>query len=1321
MKKTIRTYSRRMLSVMMAALMLLTAWVFVAPETAVPQAEAVNAVNTGFTASIRSHNCSGSHITIESVSASVSNISSTGFTVNVSVRAHADNGDASTWGTTRSWSGTVYVNVNGVNAGSINGSGSAEMFQLGDGTKDCSWSGSFGVTRSINSIYIDGTSSVDIPASGSSTATFTAYPLDQFGVKKDGNISFSNNGGFSGSTSSGSSQDTYTMTLPASKRTAAASKSYTITASCGGKSATKTLTTYSKYRFTYTGNGGTLGSPSYYDARYGSTVGNNFPTTGTRIGYEFIGMSTAGTSNYDATKPSTFSGKLTSSQTMTADTTYKGTWWAKNVNVTYLNNDGSVVVQNGITYKDRQGKYDKSAEFLSTSQAPDRTQMNYVYPPGVNNQGTYTYHFARWEVVSAKQYTTANSNAQTDYSALVGTEYGDDVLKGDTVFQAIYEIDGNTPHDYTVNYYNGSATPWKSDSWHYRDSATNYTATKASDNTYSYTFKGWATRLLANDTQYIYDPEDGTFDDGNSHSLITDFTVYHDMNLVAVYEKAYIPYTVNFVYTDRTDNPDGTYSYTLAQSHPQTYRYGDAIVAPVYNTDFFDYVGTVEGQAGNLPGKTYRFIGWDNDPATNVSANVTYTAQYEEVDVPFTVQFVDEDGTVINENNTSFSYGTDISAVAAAAYNALAGKTYRDDDYEYTFDGWDKEVQVVKDNAVYTAVYSRSRLYPVTFINEGNEVTTWKGVEGESIPALPNDIAEPEKPGDDYAEHYDFAGWAEVPYDAANPAAVSGNLAVEARPMTLYAQYDCTPINYVVNFKYYDRTDGAIKDHAQTYKFGDPIAEPTDEDRFIFEEVDGEMVNTGVSYQDETFYYAFGTWDNPVQATVSTSIPFVTDEDTGNRVVTYTANYRQSYVYYKVTWLFENGEKVNGKNYKEESYIFNERIRVPYGNPPTSQVSSDPNFTYIFDQWVLAEENNGTWTAVADGAFVPGTRIEAGKTYAYLPTFKLAANVIPLTIIVGEETETKQLTYGTTIRDPELLPDPAPASSNADGHFGFVKWVYVGGDHDGEEVGATDTLTAATTIKAIFEQKAHTYKLFEVTEAPTFTTDGEAIFECEVCHYIPMTDGETPQPVPVNLGTLADDVNPQTRLYVKDDHWNSVDGLTDIAEPAKPVALNSMVIINGADTADVTKVYVNKYDLSVMTAAGYAAAANQADYIELTFDSGVAEGSRVQQIYFATAEYGSTPLENQLETLTWQQAYQYDADNPTEANISGTLADAGFTEDDNDKKFVVYVKVVDGMGNVAYINSALLQLDTVAPVVTLDGEGNVEARKCLTAAQSRFR
>ena len=120
---------------------------------------------------------------------------------------------------------------------------------------------------------------------------------------------------------------------------------------------------------------------------------------------------------------------------------------------------------------------------------------------------------------------------------------------------------------------------------------------KAADETYTYAFKGW---------------------DKNVTAAVKDATY------IATYTATYIEYTVTFL------NEDGS------EISVQTYHYGDEVVAP---TDF--------GKDADET-YTYQFAGWDTE-VTAVAGDATYTATYEAVYIEYTMTFLDEDGTFLQE------------------------------------------------------------------------------------------------------------------------------------------------------------------------------------------------------------------------------------------------------------------------------------------------------------------------------------------------------------------------------------------------------------------------------------------------------------------------------------------------------------------------------------------------------------------------------------------------------------------------------------------------------------------------------------------------
>lgn len=169
---------------------------------------------------------------------------------------------------------------------------------------------------------------------------------------------------------------------------------------------------------------------------------------------------------------------------------------------------------------------------------------------------TYTYAFAGWDTSVA---TTCS---------------------GSVTYTATYTP---TYIEYTVKFVDEDNTPISTRTYHYGDTIVAPTnPTKASDNTYNYTFAGWDKAVTNCDGDATYK---------------------------ATYNSAYINYTVVF----KNYNDDVISS--------KTYHYGDAVVVP------------------DTPKKPsdenycYVFVGWDKS-VTNCFGDAVYTAKFTASDLP---------------------------------------------------------------------------------------------------------------------------------------------------------------------------------------------------------------------------------------------------------------------------------------------------------------------------------------------------------------------------------------------------------------------------------------------------------------------------------------------------------------------------------------------------------------------------------------------------------------------------------------------------------------------------------------------------------------
>lgn len=1404
MKKTVRTYTKRTLAVFMAALMLLTAWVFVAPE----KADAATAGNTR-TLSITYNwstpsNFDGASGLSATVTYNKSTIGGTGTgtaSATLSKTSFSSGEHSGTFtltatvaGTPTSiaWSATLEKNGSLIGSKTLSvswSSGSLGGYSVSGGgwsmKSDTSWNGSGSSGKSATSTVSCSTptvtsvsaslssNSLTIPktSTDSVTTTVTSYALDQYGFRlatsKAGTPTVSvsyTNGTTVGSPNTSGATDSTVITVKRGARMAGNTntKTVTVTVTYGSKSNTATYTlTDPTYTYTYNANGGsslnaTISSFSAYYGQSASNAGKSFPTGGNYVGYEYIGMyDTQKSANYGTTKPTTsssgYTGNITASTALQydADQTFYAAWWAKNVNVTYLNNDGSVLKTSNV------GKYDQKANYTTAMSAP--ANPTYVRAPGV--EGTFDYVFDHWEVASAKKYTTANSNTQADYSDLVGTPYSTAVLKGDTVFVAVYRI--NSMNTYTINYKNGTQSGTVS-TYHYKDegktgsyATATYPASDAESKTWTYQFLGWAEQVNATDTVYYqdWDADLGAYVGNPAQTPLTDTKVYHNATWVAVYGRKYIDYKVTFNFVGVTTDETGATTYNAGNQEVITKHYDETIQIP----EALSYTGgKLSGTApagvsySNSTGYTYNFSAWN--PAlsgtevavadlsangwTASNANLktrTFTATYSSVAAVYTIKFVGPDTvagadgkqyaqydaetgellTQVLNPTTSFSHGSSVSSAKNAAEAAVV-RTYRDDDNEYTFTGWAPTyASTATDNVTYNAQYNVSPLYTVTYEDETGVLGTWKGTTSEYIPLTVDGVDTPTKEDDLYATDYTFSGWATTEYDAKNPVNPAINLdgtrkmLVPENGTTVYAQFGREPIVYTINFIYGDPVDGVMPDHKQELEYEQDVTIPS-----------GDTLNRS---DDETYHYTFANWDTIPSATV-----------TGD--ATYTANYRKSYVYYDVIWLYQNGEKEDGKDFRVEKYIYGERIRAPFSTPPIriTDPAQDPllpeleeNHEYAFDQWVLAKKVGDNWVVQRDAEnnpipFSNNTYIEAGVEYAYLPTYKSVAALRTLTILDEDGTTvlgTMPIGFGDKILDH--VDDPEAKSPNADYHYAFEKWVYVEDDSntyaENATVTAADTMEGNISIKAVYVQKAHSYRFFDTKTVPNFDEAGIATLVCEA-------DG-CGHTADVGLPALSDSELPTVRLYVKNTYWDSTvpPALTVLDDTVIPIAPNSLLIANSTDGAEVSAYYINKVTKDVKTALATGDDAN--DYIAVEYSQ--AGGSGVTEIwaYYSTVDAAYTledlagiPNSTESNPDGWHLLYDK-AVTPGEANHSDVFASFEPAIVDGEQ-YIVYLKAIDAKGNENYISSVKLGYDTTAPSVDLTtvGGGNEAGTKfCLDA------
>ena len=497
--------------------------------------------------------------------------------------------------------------------------------------------------------------------------------------------------------------------------------------------------------------------------------------------------------------------------TVTKNTTLTAVYTNKpqTVTITYHYNFGDSTR----TFEDRG--YPKNTNATVRS----RDYVGFTAPTG--------YKFLGWA-------TTPNGNVEYQPNTKVFVD-----ANGDNNLYAVWQV-----KTYTVTWKNWNGTVLETDTDVEYNSDPSYDGekpTRAADAQYTYTFKGWDKPLEK---------------------------VTKDVTYTAVYEETINKYTVTWVNWDNKE-----------LEKDENVPYG---ATPKYD-------GEEPTKAGNAQ-YSYKFTGW-NPEVSEVTGDITYTAQFEEVTNKYTV-------TWVNWDNKELEKDKDVPYGATPKYDGKEPTKAGNAQYSYKFTGWNPEVSEVTGDITYTAQFEEvTNKYTVTWVNWDNkELEKDKDVPYGATPKY--DGKEPTKAGN--AQYsYKFTGW--------NPevSEVTGDI-------TYTAQFEEVTNKYTVTWVNWDNKE-LEKDKDVPYG-----ADP---------EYDGD---TPTKAADAQYSYKFTGW-NPAVSPV-----------TGD--VTYKAQFEAVTNTYTVTWVNWDNKELE----KDEDVPYGADPEYD-GEEPTK--AADAQYTYTFKGW----------------------------------------------------------------------------------------------------------------------------------------------------------------------------------------------------------------------------------------------------------------------------------------------------------------------------------------------------------------------------------
>ena len=1016
------------------------------------------------------------------------------------------------------------------------------------------------------------------------------------------------------------------------------------------------------YKATFDSNGGLIGDDSSSakaqvevtndNMNYDTLIGKA-PAYAAKDGFDFKGYYSS--KNSDATgKTASFSGtKFEDNVTKvpaTGDTTWYAAWQALPITATFVTQDRQLIgtvegrYNNSFTASNMYNGLSGLNAAVKASHTAGKVKFNGNNEP-IYKDGSTTFIFDGWQIIKA-------------YDESVMDKDEDTVLKGDVTFIATYT--SPSAETYTVKFKNAAGEVISTQSgYKYRDDVTNIPKTeptKATNDRYEYKFIGWAKDIGKN--FYTVDENDKNEDGATVVYTAKDgasFVVKGDASYVPVFRMVPREYKVTYNYTGDNKAPMST--------SIKGYHWAEGVKMPEIKDNY------------TADGFRYYLTGWkiDNEGAVKqldeimVEGDMSLTAVYGNREAAkYTINFYGKD--VDGETNKHLNADSNIYDHGSTVTVPDVPQIIDTEDALYTFASWSPAVNTTAGGDVdYYATYTKKTYADIHFYNyDGTLIYELDGKEnglfvGETIPAF-ND-ATPIK-AEDPVGTYNFTGWKDGDGNVVVPGTdkFTGDVYLTAQFETVYKEYTVKFVN-----------EGNTVSETP-YRYGDEITVP----------------KNPTKEADVAYVYDFRAWS-----------PDVSEVCYGD--ATYTATYRRTPQYYKVTWL--NDAKAV---HTESNYQYNAKIQQAVISNPVILDSAGVGKTWAFKHWVQCDASGNDILDADDKQiiFVRGQRMGSEHLYFY-PVFEAVDNI--LTVKFYEEDGTSflgeaKIPYGANLLDyADAFAEKAPKAADETNHYVINEWVNVNG---GARV---ETITADVSVKATYTQEAHTKDVYDITLEPTCTETGLADISCSAteCGYIFKN---------VVLDVIPDEGIPTGQIYVGQNKW-TLDNFTSGIDydDVRFVNPGTYVVVNADDLGSrsrnnpdgilnrgVGKIdyYISETKVNDPSAIGTWT--NVYDYkaVEAQVLSEVlTEKGKTTQDYIAMSTPGNKEkkaIDDEVKAIL--SAYH--------ANATGVLSNLNLV---NGKNYIIYIRVsdreVNGQSNKCYFSSGKISYGSNSAEIAVSGEG----------------